>query len=56
MFGVRKKQHEKTYPGEQWFVTGRGLDRGYDWEAKQMLGGEARAADLSRFGGFAVGR
>ena len=52
MFGLRKKQREKTYMGEQWFVTGRGLDRGYDWEAKQMLGGEARAADLRRSSGW----
>src|SRR4051812_48668769 len=55
MFGLRKKQPGKTYTGEQWFVTGRGLDRGYDWDAKRMLGGEARHADLSWFGGFLSG-
>ena len=55
MFRLRKKQPEKTYTGEQWVVTGRGLDRGYDWEAKQMLGGEAREVDLSWFAGFLSG-
>ena len=55
MFGSRKKQREKTYTGEQWFVTGRGLDRGYDWDCKQMLGGEARETDLSWFAGFLSG-
>jgi len=36
-------------------VTGRGLDRGYDWASKALLGGEARIADLNWFGGFISG-
>jgi hypothetical protein len=55
MFGLRKKQPERSWTGERWFVTGRGLDRGYDWHSKQMLGGEARIADLNWFGGFLSG-
>lgn len=55
MFGLRKKQPEKPWTGEQWFVTGRGLDRGYDWDSKRLLGGEAREADLNWFGGFLSG-
>ncbi len=55
MFGLRKKTPEKQWTGEQWFVVGRGLDRGYDWDTKQMLGGPAREADLGWFEGFISG-
>jgi hypothetical protein len=55
MFGFRKKRAGSTKTGEQWFVTGRGLDRGYDWDSKQMLGGALRQSDISWFAGFLSG-
>jgi hypothetical protein len=55
MFGLRKKQPVRSWTGEQWFVVGRGLDRGYDWESVQMLGGERRESDLNWFAGFLSG-
>lgn len=54
MFRLRKRA-ERSQAQERWHVTGRGLDRGYDWHSVQMLGGERRQADLNWFGGFISG-
>jgi hypothetical protein len=55
VFAWRKKKARQPPAEEHWHVTGRGLDRGYDWHSKQMLGGPLREADLSWFAGFLSG-